>query len=283
MSDRPPGSGPHSVEERLTSYLLGELIATERAEVHEHLGGCSSCREALSELDEAFVATVETLPPVAPPERAWRGVVARTRARLEPPRPLPHDRADRWLRVAWLGSLSVSVLVTVLVAAWGYQQRDAALEARRQLQALEARVEVLEAVTSLVQARADGLDSDQGRLVRWLARDDVTVQRLALADDGVAYGSVLFLPDGRALIALRQPAGEGRTYRAWGVSGDRYLPLASFAARTFEVDPASASAEVGVPIEALAVSLEDEAATPAPPEAPLERAPDGLLGSVPTD
>lgn len=282
MSDRPTGSGPHPLEDQLTGYLLGELNATERSEVREHLGTCTSCRDTLAQLDQAFVATVETLAPVVAPDSAWRTVAARTGVRPEPPQPLPLDRAERWTRIAWLGSLAVSVLITVLVAGWGYQQRDAALEARRELEALEARVEVLEAVTSTIQARADGLDSDQGRLVRWLARDDVTVHRLALADDGVAYGSVLFLPDGRALIALRQPAGEGRSYRAWGVSDGRYLPLASFAARTFEVDPATAWVEAGVQVEALAVSLQSGDATAPDPDTPLERAPDGLLGSVPT-
>ena len=114
---------------------------------------------------------------------------------------------------------------------------------------LETHIALLEATAGTVQARAAGLSNEQTRLVRWLARDDVATARLPVADDGIARGSVLFLPDRRALVALRDPPGENLDYVVWGRSGDADpVAVRSFKTRTEQVDAA--------PYDALVVSLE---------------------------
>jgi anti-sigma factor RsiW len=61
---------------RLSEYLDGELAATERVQIEEHLGGCPACREMLAEL-RAVVARAKSLEDGAPGRDLWPGVAAR--------------------------------------------------------------------------------------------------------------------------------------------------------------------------------------------------------------
>ncbi|NBC95760.1 MAG: hypothetical protein GVY27_05340, partial [Deinococcus-Thermus bacterium] len=177
-----------------------------------------------------------------PPGRASTGPRSPTR----PPR---RTGAPGWALVA-------SLVLAAVMGGWALWQRQATFEARARIDALEARVQLLESVAGTVQARADGVAAEQARLVRWLARGDATLVRLAVAPDGLPHGSIVVLPDDRALIALRELPPDGRSYQAWGVRDGAFEPLAVFDTRTAEVD--------GAPYTELAVSVEATGGAPSP-------------------
>lgn len=233
MKDTVPDA-MHPYEDQLPAYLLGELDPETRSDLEAHLATCAACRTTLARLDEAFVASVEALDGPPPPAASWAAIEMRTRANpVEDRAGAIQPRVPRW----WFAGWAATVLVAVVLGAWGFQQRAAVIATGDTVAALEARIVVLQAVTSTVQARADGLSTEQARLVRWLARDDVASRRLPVADDGVARGAVLFLPDRRALVTLRTLAPEGETHVVWGVAdGVASEPLATFSTRTVEVD-----------------------------------------------
>lgn len=233
MKDAMPDA-THPYEDQLSAYLLGELTPETEAELERHLADCESCRATLTQLDEAFVASVEALDAPPAPPSAWTAIETRTGdgAAQRPVSP-GRSRTPRWLVTGW----AATTVVALALGLWGAQQRATSLATADALATLEARVTVLEAVASTVQARADGLETEQGRLVRWLARDDVTARRLPAADDGLSRGAVLFLPDLRALVTLRTIPPEGATHVVWGVFEDGASePLGSFSTRTIEVD-----------------------------------------------
>lgn len=246
----------HPIEHHLTAYLLGELDADAQREVDAHVATCATCRATLARLDAAFVASVEALDPVVPPSSAWDAIETRTRTPQGDDATIPAAGAGatppptsasvpRWAVLGWAATL----LAAVTLGAWGFQLRTQLAHAADVRADLETHIALLEATAGTVQARAAGLATEQARLVRWLARDDVATARLPAADDGIARGSVLFLPDQRALVALREPPGDDLDYVVWGRSGDADpVAVRSFKTRTEEVDAG--------PYDALVVSLE---------------------------
>lgn len=253
-SHRPPD--PHPPEEQLAAYLLDELTATEMDEVDRHVATCGRCQETLALLDAAFVASVEALPDEPVPAGGWARIADRLRERHGTPNQDETFVPDRGPAqrpapslAGWVGGLAASlVLAAAVLGSWGALQRQQLLEARTELRSLEGRVAALESLVGTVQARADGLVTDQRRLAGWLSRGDVTSARLPEAADGVAPGSVLFLPDGRALVVMRDVPTEGRTFQVWGARGAELVPLTTFVERTVEVE-ASAYDSVVISVE----------------------------------
>lgn len=276
MSHERTGTGPHPPEDQLSAFLFGELPAVEMEAMDVHLQTCGRCQETLARLDQAFVAAVESLPRTDAPADGWAGIEARLGASDDvgeagaaaptyppaAPTSIPRRRADAG---GWPLAVAASLVLAAVLGGWGAWERQQATRIRAELAALRNRVEVLEAVAGTVQARADEVVSDQVRLARWLARDDVAMTRLPLGGGEVAPGSVLFLPDGRALIVMRSPPAEGRAFQVWGVEADAYTPLAVTRELTVEVQADA--------FPRLAVSVEPEEGSEAPTE---------LLGEVPT-
>jgi len=273
MTPQRPSRDPHPHEEQLVGFLLNELPAAAMDAVDRHVASCRSCQETLARLDGAFVAVVEALPEERTPEDGWDRIEERLRAwrpgasddRLEdsgddhdgrhdehhgrsrgeaqdddrgddrvPARTPPPRRGAS--AAAWIGGLAASLVLAAVLGSWGAWQRQQLLHARTELRSLEGRVAALESLIGTVQARADELVTDQRRLAGWLSRGDVTSARLPEAGDGVAPGSVLFLPDGRALVVMRDVPAAGRTYQVWGARGAELVPLTTFVERTVEVE-----------------------------------------------
>lgn len=283
MSREPTGPDRHPAEDQLSAFLLGDLSSAETDAVDLHLQSCRRCQETLARLDQVFVAAVESLPHEDVPADAWIGIEARlgvaedagetVPARGAPaggassaaypaaaPSAIPRRRASSG---GWPFAMAASLVLAAVLGGWGAWERQQATRVRAELAALRNRVEVLEAVAGTVQARADSVVSDQVRLARWLARDDVAMTRLPLGGGEVAPGSVLFLPDGRALVVMRSAPEDGRAFQVWGVDADAYTPLAVTRELTVEVEADA--------FEAVAVSVEPEGGSASPTE---------LLGEV---
>jgi len=294
VSPQRPYDDPHPHEERLVEFLLNELPAAEMDAVDRHVASCRRCQETLARLDGAFVAAVEALPDQRAPQDGWDRIEERLRAWRPGASedPVEHDadqddasavegRADGAIAggtgekldddpvnvapprrgtsaAAWIGGLAASLVLAAVLGSWGAWQRQQLLQARTELRSLESRVAVLESLVGTVQARADELATDQRRLAGWLSRDDVTSARLPEAADGVAPGSVLFLPDGRALVVMRDVPAEGLTFQVWGVRGAELVPLTTFVERTVEVEADA--------YESVVISLEPAGGSDAPTE-----------------
>lgn len=265
-------NAPHPPEEQLAAYLLDELTAAEMDAVDRHVATCRRCQATLARLDAAFVASVEALPVEPVPAGGWGRIEDRLREggatsdrdehrapdRAPPPRSAPSP-------VGWVAALAASLILAAVLGSWGALQRQQLLEARTELRSLEGRVAALESLVGTVQARADALVTDQRRLAGWLSRDDVTSARLPEAGDGVAPGSVLFLPDGRALVVMRDVPAEGRTFQVWGARGAELVPLTTFVERTVEVEASS--------YDAVVISVEPAGGSDAPTEVLGEASP----------
>lgn len=283
MSRDRTGAEHHPAEDQLSAFLLDELPAAEMDAVDVHLRTCRRCQETLARLDQVFVAAVERLPRTDAPADGWAGIETRlggaedvgestssreapARGRGSPaypaaaPTSVPRRRASSG---GWPLAVAASLVLAAVLGGWGAWERQQATLVRAELEALRNRVEVLEAVAGTVQARADEVVSDQVRLARWLARDDVAMTRLPPGGGEVAPGSVLFLPDGRALVVMRSAPEEGRAFQVWGVESDAYTPLAVTRELTVEVEADA--------FEAVAVSVEPEGGSESPTE---------LLGEV---
>ncbi len=92
---------------RLSDYLDGELSATERHQIEEHLGGCRPCRATLEEL-RAVVARAGSLEDDAPVRDLWPGVAERIGA--------ARSEVDRAVGRRWRG-LRLTLTVPQLAAA----------------------------------------------------------------------------------------------------------------------------------------------------------------------
>lgn len=188
----------------LPDYVLGLLEPTEAAHVEEHLGTCHSCRAELARLNQSVVALTEALPPRQPPADSWHKIQARLEAdkapapgKEQPGKPSPRGRQKPAnLMNGWAVAACLSLLLAVSGTWWGYQNYQSYQQ----------------------------LLTEQRTVSRWLSRPDVS--RVQLQDpDGQPLGSVLTLPDGRALFVLRESAPAGKAYQAWGHVGDSTVSL----------------------------------------------------------
>lgn len=190
----------------LPEYALGSLTPEETSEVEVHLDHCSRCREEVSRYLEVTVAMMDALTPEEPPKRVWDTIAAGLRPAPDS-RTVPLSWRGAWRQRGWLGVLTVVVMaVGGLGVLYGVQYREA---------------------YHLAQV-------EQRRVASWLAREDVSP--VPIADpDGERLGSVLLLPDGRALFVLREETEPGRTYQAWGHTGAQLVSLELSSRPVFEV------------------------------------------------
>lgn len=266
----------HPTDE-LLAYATGELSPEERRRVAAHLETCTSCSEEIRDLEDAYVALVESLPSEAPPPRVWAGIESRIAKRstgvqglgevgrasrqvvrdepavdadravdadqtvdaardtvMRPPSPPARPRGRR--APAWQSlAVAASLLVGAVGVLWGVDRQQAFRQ----------------------------VHSEQAVITRWLTQPDVTTRALPI--DAAEYGgSVLFRPDGRALVVMREPAPPRRSFQAWGIAGDTVRSLGVIDARTLEVPLDD--------FDVIAVSLEPEGGSPTPTE---------VLGGVP--
>src|SRR5438552_3719724 len=66
----------HPGERTLNDFIDGVLAAGEQAEVEEHLERCAECALLVADV-RRVISDAASLPPIAPPTRAWMSLVAR--------------------------------------------------------------------------------------------------------------------------------------------------------------------------------------------------------------
>jgi len=106
--------------DRLSEYLDGELSATERGRIDEHLAGCPACRGTLEEL-RAVVARAGSLKDRAPARDLWPSVAGRIGAA---PSGVERPAARRWrglrltLTVPQLAAAAIALMALSAGSVW---------------------------------------------------------------------------------------------------------------------------------------------------------------------
>jgi anti-sigma factor RsiW len=101
--------------DRLSDYLDGELNAAERAELEEHLSGCTECSMVLDQLRQV-VARAHSLEDRAPDGDLWSGIAERIGAAASVSDLDEHRRRKRGHLSARRFTLSLPQLVAASVA-----------------------------------------------------------------------------------------------------------------------------------------------------------------------
>jgi tetratricopeptide (TPR) repeat protein len=109
---------PDHITDCLSEYLDGELDASDRAAVAEHLDACDACRTTLTEL-RAVVARASALTDSAPATDLWPRVAEQISPRASPVVPLrPGGRRRFSLTVSFtLPQLAAAVLAVMVLSA----------------------------------------------------------------------------------------------------------------------------------------------------------------------
>jgi anti-sigma-K factor RskA len=108
------------------------------------------------------------------------------------------------------------------------------------------------------------LAQEQAKVASWLA-DPKAEWKLIKDAQGQAFGTMLWLPDGRCLMVLSEPPPPGKVYQAWGRrSEETPVSLGTFGGRVFETHYKE--------FQFVGVSLEPPGGSPQPTH-PLGRVP----------
>jgi anti-sigma-K factor RskA len=230
-------------------YALGVLEGEEKAEIEAHLDrGCESCQRGLADA-RAFNAMLLSIGPEEVPSRRLRH---RLLASIGYERP-------RWF---WTGALAAALMLAL--AIWmGTQERE------RSNQLADARKSLLQ-----VTGERDRLN----QALRFLADPETRPASFGKGQQAPPRGYVFLHPQlGVMLIASNLPAaGAGKTYEMWVIPKTG----APEPAGLFQSDGMRGLYILNGPLDltamnAVAVTLEPEAGSPAPTAKPIIVAPVG--------
>lgn len=126
---------PELLDRLASEYVLGTLRGRARRRFEQVLLALPTARVAVGEWEQRLAQLAEPVPPLAPPERVWRAIDARTAAKSAPARA---DQKAPWWSAFWrpaLGfafgaALTVGMLQTnpgVLFSVDSLAQREQAL------------------------------------------------------------------------------------------------------------------------------------------------------------
>ncbi len=230
-------------------YALGVLDGEEKAEIEEHLGrGCENCRRGLADA-RALNAMLLSLGPVEVPSRRLRHRLLAS---------IGYERPG-WF---WTGALAAALMLAL--ALWmGTQERE------RSNQLADARKTLLQ-----VTGERDRLN----QALQFLSDPETRPASFGKGQQTPPRGFVFLHPQlGVMLIASNLPAaGAGKTYEMW------VLPKtgAPRPAGLFQSDGMRGLYILSGPLDlaalnAVAVTLEPEAGSPAPTTMPIIVAPTG--------
>ena len=221
------------LQERAAAYVLGELAAAEAAEFERRLAEDAELAREV----EALHRLIGLLPlgaAVDPPPALRARVLAAVEPRAVAPAPRPAVRLVPRL----VGGVAAALALALGIDAYRVR-RELALE--RELRAALQEPNVV--LTFAMAGRGEAADAT-GRVSL-----DLDARRGAVALHGLAAPPT------------------GRVYRLWAAVGDRMVPCGTFATASEGRVVAQFAVPVdayAAPIERLLVTIEPEAATPAP-------------------
>lgn len=245
-------------EEQAAAYAFGVLDAGEVARFEAHLAeGCALCTAALAESSHVMLALARKARPVHAPAGVRDALLRRVAADADRRRPTAASYA--WWWTPWAAAAAAAVLVAVLSAllvTGRYEERLAALA--RETAALRAE---LDRQAASVGERAADVAIAQ------MLRDPAT-RVLALHGAGPspsAEARLVWQPrsGGWLVVTNLPPAGPGKAYELWTISGGQPSP-----AGVFQVDAAGRATHrvdaVRKSVDVFAVTVEPEKGMPAP-------------------
>ena len=226
-------------------YALGLLEPQEKEEIDQHLGrGCEACKRSLTGALAVNSLLLSSAPPVTPPARLKRRVMAGV-------------GLERW-SWGWLGALATAAML--VVALWSsVQERD------RTRELAAARAEILRV----------GADRDRlAQAIAFLNQPETRQVDFGRGRPAPPRGNVLLNPTLGVLLTASNlpPLAPGQTYQMWVIPKGSATPSPAglFQAGTDgtalhvlpgPIDPAS--------LGAVAVSVEPAAGSPKPTTQPI--------------
>lgn len=189
---------PHDELELLSSYLDGELDASERSRLDTHMTTCAECRTTLAGL-QATIADLKALPELAPtPQDSWalRAAIRRARSPMR-----------KWQRISYAaGAVAAAAIAFVVMTLPGDGGRDLALtgedasavpvfQSGQNLQAVDAQARLLSLAGVTTQ------------------RDEISAPAAAPLAGGASEGATT---DSAAKVVTPQP----ENYAAYSVTTD---------------------------------------------------------------
>ena len=200
------------IESMLTDYMLGELTATQRRMVEDHLPACEDCAKEVRELMAAFQSVGFAERPVAPPA-ALRG---RVLAQLQ-----SAPRKSRWTSNAWLLAVAATVIVALGTLLVQSMRRTAGLtEALRRA----------DLVYEEISERLSQNDTQADLAVSILTASDMRRIELSAGDASrEALGRAYFSPTKGLLIVADQlpEPPSGRVYQVWLIGNRSAGPVSA--------------------------------------------------------
>jgi anti-sigma-K factor RskA len=220
-----------AIHDLTAPYALDALDERERAEFEAHLATCEDCRRQLQEFWGVAEALAHGAPagPVPPPQLRERILTAAGSERSNVV-PLPRRRA-------LTAAVAAAAAASILAAGLGVWSFSLARDLDRERDAASARTGALAVLA------------------------DPDARRVALT---TPHGNVVVTPAGDAALVLQgvEPAPAGKVYEIWVVEDGQPR-----SAGVFDGAPSRTVVPVDLPVPegaTVAITLEDEAGTPAP-------------------
>ncbi len=212
-----------TIQPLLTEYTLGELDASARQRVQQHLDECAACAAEAGELAAAFHGIGLAEAAVAPPAHL-RGRVLETFARHHAaanPAGITRTKPARWTPgPLWLGLAAGLVLVLGGLVALSMQRTE---ELRQEVRRIEQE-------TAQLRQRITETSSQADLAVSILTAADMRRIDLAGVDasrNAVARG-YWSASKGLLIVADRLPAPPpGRTYQVWLIGSSSAGPVSA--------------------------------------------------------
>jgi hypothetical protein len=100
------------IQDKLSEFADGSVVAADRAEIEAHLDGCVACRDVLNDLQELRRAAAR-LGPIDPPDHVWLQVAGQTRTGRGPVAVAEARVAHRAGFSQWFGLAAALVAITI--------------------------------------------------------------------------------------------------------------------------------------------------------------------------
>lgn len=227
---------PHDELDLLSSYLDGELDASERARLEGHLPGCAECRSTLNAL-RSTIADIRALPEVAPtPQDSWalRAAIRRARSPMR-----------KWQRLSWAAGAVAAAAIAVFaftLPSGNDGGRDLALSGAEQESAVPVYqtdgnltpVDAQSRLVALATGRADAFGPTPGGTTAYSDRTP--------KDSAVSGGAAIPAPQAMEFSALDATAEDRaaieRCVKVVRSSTQDFLDPIRYELATFENTPA---------------------------------------------
>jgi len=186
------------IEELLAAYALEALEVEEKLKVEAHLESCAVCQRAFNDYLAVSEGLMAALPPKEPPARIRAILLAQTARNLSIPSWI--ERWQTWLPQVVAFSALAAVLVLVIFNINLLRRTNQILELQEEMAQQNQAYQTAFALLSYPDSQ------------------------VAVIDDGVVYGTLVYDPDGQIAVLNiwgLETLPDGQDYQVWLIEPDQ--------------------------------------------------------------